>query len=164
MGRTYALSVLLVRHDCSVAHIRKSLYKSDLEVVGEFGNPFLEVVFEKVLEFASKLDTSGTTTNDNHVEKTLDFLGALVLEGGSLAAVHDPLANALSIVDLLEEARVFAHTGDTWVAMLAMLQLSPMCSTCSPKVAFSAPTPTTSRSKGTSVEEVAPLTSDSSLM
>lgn len=43
------------------------------------------------------------------MQQSLDFLGGLVLERGRLAAVHDALANALCVGDLLQEARMLAH-------------------------------------------------------
>lgn len=83
-----------------------------MEVVLDFRNPLAQIVFEKVLELAGKLDTGGTTADNNHVQETLDFLVGLVLEYGGLDAVHNTLADFLSIANLFEEARVFADTGD----------------------------------------------------
>jgi len=91
----------------------KSFDKSNTEFISNFGHPGLEVVLEEILELTSELDTSGATTDDNHVQKTLALLGALVLESGSFTAVHDTLTDTLSISNLLQEARVLADTRNT---------------------------------------------------
>jgi len=91
----------------------KGLNESDTELIGNFGHPGLEVVLEEVLELTSELDTGRATTNDDHVEKTLALLRALVLESGGFTAVHNTLADTLSISNLLQEARVLADTRDT---------------------------------------------------
>ena len=46
-----------------------------MEVVGDFGDPFLEILLEEVLEFASEFDTSGTSTDNDHVEEAFSFFG-----------------------------------------------------------------------------------------
>ena len=92
--------------------VGKSLDEGDAEAVSDIGNELLDVLLEEILELASKLDTSGTTTNDNHVQKTVNLLLGLALESGSLDAVHDLLANALGITNLLEEAGVLTDTGN----------------------------------------------------
>lgn len=91
----------------------KGLNESNAELIGNFGHPGLEVVLEEVLELTSELDTGRATTNDNHVEKTLALFRALVLESGGFTAVHNTLADTLSISNLLQEARVLADTRDT---------------------------------------------------
>jgi hypothetical protein len=91
----------------------KGFNKSNTELVGNLGHPSLEVVLEEILEFTGKFDTGGATTNDNHVQKTLALLGALVLEGCGFTAVHDTLTDTLSISDLLQEARVLFDTRNT---------------------------------------------------
>lgn len=97
----------------------KGLDEGDAEVANNLRNPLLEVVLEEILKLASEFDTSGATTDDNHVQQTLDLLGALVLESGSLTAVHDALANLLSVADLLQEAAVFLDTRDTESSVLS---------------------------------------------
>lgn len=92
--------------------VGKSLDEGDAEAVSNIGNELLDVLLEEILELASELDTSGTTTNDNHVQKTVNLLLGLALESGSLDAVHDLLANALGITNLLEEAGVLTDTGN----------------------------------------------------
>ena len=87
--------------------------KSDTELIGDFGHPGLEVVLEEVLKLTSELDTSRATTDNNHVQKTLALLGALILESGGFTAVHNTLADTLSISNLLQEARVLADTRNT---------------------------------------------------
>jgi len=94
-------------------YVGQSFDKGDLEVLGNFRNPFLQVALEEILEFACKFDASRATANDDHVKQALDLLGALILESGSFAAVHDSLSDVLGIANLLEEARVFLYTGDT---------------------------------------------------
>lgn len=106
------------RHRTSYA--RKGFDKSNLELIGDFGHPGLEVVLEEILEFTGELDTSRATTDDNHVQKTLALLGALVLESGSFTAVHDTLTDTLSISNLLQEARVLADTRNTLKTMSAL--------------------------------------------
>jgi hypothetical protein len=100
-----------IKHGQSYAG--KGFNKSDTELIGDLGHPGLEVVLEEVLKFTSKFDTSRATTDDNHVQKTLALLRALVLEGGGFTAVHDTLTDTLSISDLLQEARVLFDTRDT---------------------------------------------------
>jgi hypothetical protein len=97
------------------------------------------------------------------VQQALLLLVRLVLEGGGLAAVHDTGTDALGVSDLLEEETVFANTGNT-CGVLAVPVSTIKGLIDAPKVAFSAPTPTTSMSKGTSVAEESPLISESSLM
>lgn len=91
----------------------EGLDKGDTEAIRDLGHPSLKVIFEEILEFTGEFDTSGATTDDNHVQKTLALLRALVLEGGGFTAVHDTLTDTLSIADLLQEARVLADTRDT---------------------------------------------------
>jgi hypothetical protein len=83
-----------------------------MEIVLDFRNPLAQIVLEKVLELAGKLDTGRTTADNNHVQEALDLLVGLILEDSGLDAVHDTLADFLSIADLLEEARVLSDTGD----------------------------------------------------
>jgi hypothetical protein len=47
------------------------------------------------------------------VKQALDFFEGLVFEGRGFAAVHDALADHLSVTDFLEEEAVFTDTGDT---------------------------------------------------
>lgn len=84
-----------------------------MKVLFDFRNPLLQIVVEKVLELTGKLNAGRATTNDNHMEQTLDLLGGLILESGSLNTVHDPLADALRIADLLQEQAMFSNTGNT---------------------------------------------------
>lgn len=93
-------------------NVGKSLDQGDLEAVGNLGDQTLDVLLEEVLKLTGELDTSGATTNDNHVHETANILGRLILEGGGLDAVHDLLANSLGVVNLLQEARVLAYAGD----------------------------------------------------
>ena len=76
-----------------------------MEVIGDFRDPFLEILLEEILKFTSEFDTSRTSTNNDHVEKALSFFGRLVFEAGCLYAIHDALTDFLSIADLFEEAR-----------------------------------------------------------
>jgi hypothetical protein len=80
-------------------------------------HPFLQVMLKEVLKFTSKLDTSGTTTNNNHVQKALHLLFTLTRESSSFTAVHDTLADVLGILDLLQEAGVLFDTRDTLFAL-----------------------------------------------
>lgn len=109
-GRFSVVDKLLGEHGKDVG---QSFDEGDLEVLLDFRNPLLQVILEEVLQLTGELDTSRATTNHNHVEKTLDFVFSLVLEHSSLNAVHDALADLLSIVDLLQEAGVLPDTGDT---------------------------------------------------
>lgn len=84
-----------------------------MEVVLDFRNPLFQVVVKEILQFTSELDTCGTTTNHNHVQKSLDFLWGLIFEHGSLNAVHDTLADMLRIADFFQEARVIRDALDT---------------------------------------------------
>jgi hypothetical protein len=97
-----------------MSYAGKGFNKSNTELIGNFGHPGLEVVLEEVLELTSELDTSGATTDNNHVQKTLALLRALVLESGGFTAVHDTLTDTLSISNLLQEARVLADTRNTF--------------------------------------------------
>lgn len=100
-------------------NVGKGLDEGDAEAVSDIGNELLDVLLEEILELASELDTSGATTNDNHMQKTVNLLLRLALEGGSLDAVHDLLANALGITNLLEEAGVLTDTGNTEGSVLS---------------------------------------------
>lgn len=157
-GLLGVLDQLLREHGQDVG---ESLNKGDLEGVLDLGEPLLQIGVEEVLELTGEFDTSGSTTDNDHVQQTLDLLGALVLEGGRLTAVHDAVTDALGVADLLQEETVFAHTRDA-LAPLAVIFTEALDD--SPKVAFSAPTPMTSMSKGTSVADTSPLISESSLM
>lgn len=86
--------------------------KGDVEVVGDVRDPFLEVLFEEVLEFAGELNACGAAANDHHVQKTFAFLVGLVFEARSFDAVHNALADLLGVADFFEKAGVFADTGD----------------------------------------------------
>ena len=115
-GKNLSWIVSKSAHDQSgitMTYTGKGLNESDTELIGNFGHPGLEVVLEEVLELTSELDTGRATTNDDHVEKTLALLRALVLESGGFTAVHNTLADTLSISNLLQEARVLADTRDT---------------------------------------------------
>ena len=92
--------------------VGESLNEGDLEARANLGNQLLDVLLEKVLQFTGELDTSRSTTDYNHVHQTVNLRRALALEGSSLNAIHDLLANLLSIVNLLEEAAVFADAGN----------------------------------------------------
>ena len=109
-GRFGVVDQLLGEHG---KHVGQGLDKSDVEVVLDIGNPLLKVVVEEILDFTGELDTSGATTNDNHMQKSLDFLLGLILEHGSLNAVHDTLADLLGIANVLQEAGVLLDTLDT---------------------------------------------------
>ena len=84
--------------------IGEGLDEGDVEVIGDFRNPLLKILLEEILEFTSKFNTSGTSTNDDHVEKALSFFRRLVFEASCLNAVHDALADLLSIADFFQEA------------------------------------------------------------
>ena len=157
-GLLSVLNQLLGEHRKDVG---ERLDKGNLEGVLDLGEPLLQIGVEEVLELTGELNTGRSTTDDNHVQQTLDLLGALVLEGGRLAAIHDTVTDTLGIAYLLQEETVFAHTGDT-LALLVLALMETLDD--SPKVAFSAPTPMTSISKGTSVADTSPLISESSLM
>jgi hypothetical protein len=115
MGRIYKVSLF---HKCKRRrgkYIRQSLDKGYVEIVLNLRNPLAQVILEKVLQLARKFDTGGTTANNNHVQKTLDLVLGLVLEGSRLDAVHDTLANLLRVADLLQEAGILANTGDAYL-------------------------------------------------
>lgn len=84
-----------------------------MEVVRDVGNPFLEITVEEVLKLTSEFDTGRATTDDDHVQKALDFLGILVLESCSFTAVHNALADLLSIANLLQEEAMLTDTRNT---------------------------------------------------
>lgn len=109
-GRFGVVNQLLGEHG---KHVGESLDESDVEVVLDLGNPLFKIIVEEVLDLTSELDTSGTTTDDNHVQKSLDLLFSLILEHGGLDTVHDALADLLGITDFLQEARVFLDALDT---------------------------------------------------
>ena len=114
-GRLGVVNQLLGEHGQDVG---QSLDKGNVEVVLNLGNPLLEIVVEEILELTGELNTSGTTTNDNHVKQTLHLVVALVLEHSGLNAVHNTSTDVLGIVNLLQEARVLLHTGDTCIVLL----------------------------------------------
>jgi hypothetical protein len=47
------------------------------------------------------------------VQQALDLVFGLILEHSSFDTIHDALTDVLSIVNLLQEARVLANTRDT---------------------------------------------------
>lgn len=112
MGRICLVSFVSVAGKAN-SYIGQGFDQGHMEVVLDFRNPLAQIVLEKVLELAGKLDTGRTSADDNHVQEALDFFVGLVLEDGSLNAVHDTLADFLGIADLFEEAGVLTHTGDT---------------------------------------------------
>ena len=75
--------------------------EGDVEVVDDFGDPFFEVLFEEILEFAGKFDACGTAAYDNHVEEAFALFVGLVFERGRFHAVHDSFADLLCIADFL---------------------------------------------------------------
>lgn len=93
-------------------NVGQGLNQGHLEARADVGDQLLDVLFEKVLELASELNASGATANDDHVHETVNLLGSLALEGGSLNAVHDLLADLLGVANLLEEAAVLPDAGD----------------------------------------------------
>lgn len=92
--------------------VGESLDEGDVEVVGDFRDPFLEILLEEVLELAGEFDTCGTTAYDDHVEEAFTLFRRLIFEAGGFDAVHDALADLLGVANFLEETRVFADTGD----------------------------------------------------
>lgn len=93
--------------------VGQGLDQRNLEAVADVRDQALDVLLEEVLQFAGKLDTSGAATNDDHVQQTVDLVRVLILEGSRLDAVHDLLADALGVIDLLQEARVLANARDS---------------------------------------------------
>ena len=83
-----------------------------MEIVNDIWHPFLEVLFEEVLQFTGKFDTCGSPSNNNHVKKAFTLLIRLIFEASSLNTVHDALANLLGVPYFFEKAGVFPHTGD----------------------------------------------------
>lgn len=110
-GRLGVVNKLLGEHG---KHVGKSLNKGDLEVLLDLRNPLLEILLEEVLDLTSELNTSGATTDDNHVQKTLDLILSLILEDSGLDTVHDTRTDLLGISDLLQEARVLLDTLDAY--------------------------------------------------
>lgn len=110
-GRFGVVNQLLGEHGQNVG---QSFDQSNVEVVLNLGNPLLQIIVEEILKLTSELDTSGATTDDDHVQQALDFIGSLVLEHSSFDTIHDTLTNVLSIIDLLQEARILANTRDTY--------------------------------------------------
>ena len=76
-------------------------------------DPLLFTYDQEVVELTGVLDTSGATTDDNHVHQAVNLLLRLVLEGGSLDTVKKSGADLVGITELLEEAAVVGHTLDT---------------------------------------------------
>lgn len=83
-----------------------------MEVVGDFRDPFLEILFEEVLQFAGEFDAGGAAADDDHVQKTLSFRRGLIFEARGFDAVHDALPYLLCITNLFQEAGMFADAGD----------------------------------------------------
>jgi hypothetical protein len=142
--------------------IREGFDKGDVEVVLDLRQPLLQIRVEEVLELSGEFDTCWPAAYNDHVQQALLLVIRLVLEGGRLTAVHDAGTDALSVSDLLQEQAVLAHAGNAW-GLVSYAKPHGLAHDA-PKVAFSAPTPTTSMSKGTSVCEDSPLISESSLM
>jgi hypothetical protein len=55
------------------------------------------------------------------VKKAFDFLGRLIFEGCSFAAVHDTLTDGLSVADFFEEKAMLAHTWNAWMMSVHVL-------------------------------------------
>lgn len=85
---------------------------------------------QEVVELTGVLNTSGTTTDDNHVHKSVNFILRLVLEGSGFNAyinlaqypsegkekyltVHELGPNLVGIREFLEEASILGNTLDT---------------------------------------------------
>ena len=83
-----------------------------MELVDDVGDPFFEVLFEEVLEFAGEFDAGGAAADDDHVEESFAFLRRLVFEAGRFDAVHDALADLLGVADFFEKAGVLFYPGD----------------------------------------------------
>jgi len=110
-GRFGVVNQLFGEHGQNVG---QSFDQSNVEVVLNLGDPLLQIIVEEILKLTSELDTSGATTDDDHVQQALDLIGSLILEHSSFDTIHDTLTDVLSIVDLLQEARVLANTRDTY--------------------------------------------------
>jgi hypothetical protein len=95
-----------------------------MEIVLDFRNPFLQILLEEILELASKLDTSGTTSDNDHVQETLHLIFSLVFESGRFNTVHDTLADFLRIADFLQEARMLSNSGNTWKESMSKSAIS----------------------------------------
>jgi len=80
-----------------------------VEVVGDVRDPLAEVGLEEILQLAREFDARRAAADDHHVQQPLHLFRRLVFEGCGFAAVHDALANGLSIADFLEEEAVFAN-------------------------------------------------------
>lgn len=93
-------------------HVGQGLDQRDLEARADLGDQLLDVLLEEVLQLASELDAGRATADDNHVHQAVDLLGALTLEGSSLNAVHNLLADALGVANLLEERAVLLDAGN----------------------------------------------------
>ena len=83
-----------------------------MEVVGDFRDPFLEILFEEVLQFTGEFDAGGAAADDDHVQKTSSFLRRLIFEASGFDAVHDALPYLLCIANLFQKAGMFADAGD----------------------------------------------------
>lgn len=92
--------------------VGQGLDQGDLEAGADLGDQLLDVLLEKVLQLAGKLDAGRATADDNHVHQAVDLFRALALEGGRLDAVHNLLADALGVANLLEERAVLLDAGD----------------------------------------------------
>lgn len=71
------------------------------------------------MELSGVLNTSRSTTDDNHVHQSVNLLLGLVLEGGSLDTVEELGSDLVGIAELLEETSMFWDTLDTECLVLA---------------------------------------------
>ena len=72
-----------------------------MEVFTDIWNPLLEVTNKEILKFSSEFNTSWATTDNNHVQQTLNLIWILILESSCLTAIHYTSSNGLCIVDFL---------------------------------------------------------------
>jgi hypothetical protein len=84
-----------------------------MEVCFDIGNPLLQVINEKVLQLARKLDAGWPSSDNNHMQQTFDLFGVLVFERRGLAAVHNTSSDGLGIIDLLEKKGMLSDTRNT---------------------------------------------------
>ena len=90
--------------------VGESFDQGDLELVGDFGVPSLQVVNQEIVQFSGVFDTGGTTTDDDHVHESLLFFFRLTSKGRSLDTVQESSPDFISVLEFLEETSVLGYT------------------------------------------------------
>jgi hypothetical protein len=101
-----------------MTYVGESFDESDVKVFSDVWNPLLEIVVKEVLQFSGEFNTSWSTTDHDHMKKSLDFIRVLVFKHSGFAAVHDSSSNSLGVIHLFQEQTMFFDSGNAYHGLI----------------------------------------------